>query len=35
MIAWAFSFEYLKILNNPSAKILVLQFYIDTLKKIN
>lgn len=25
----------LKFMNNPSAKILVLQFYIDTHKKIN
>lgn len=27
--------EYLKYMNSPSAKILVLQFYIDTHKKIN
>lgn len=27
--------EYFKFMNYPSAKILVLQFYIDTYKKIN
>lgn len=27
--------EYLKYMNSPSTKILVLQFYIDAHKKIN